>query len=134
MSACVSDETSVADVLGKSCGSDAALDLASKSHAECQKVNESRTTVNDVREAAAQAMELPSLLTSEAMRRPSHGNVMFLPGDDVTLHLLKSRPDLNGKRGTVLGLDGQTGRYKVRIGASEAIKVKPECLEPVLDE
>ena len=79
------------------------------------------------------------IVTSE---RKSHGNVSFTAGDAVTLQCLQAKPELNGQRATVLGLDAPSGRYKVRLSSAAAgsgaaaacIKVKPECLLPVLDD
>ena len=68
--------------------------------------------------------------------RRSDGRVAFSTGDEVTIQLLQSRPELNGRRAKVLGTDGSSGRYKVRVqgDAGPSIKVKAECLLPVLDE
>jgi hypothetical protein len=86
------------------------------------------------------------VLTSE---RKSHGSVAFTAGDAVTLQLLKAKPELNGQRATVLGLDAASGRYKVRLSCAAAdggatvatsssscikVLVKPECMLPVLDD
>ena len=103
-------------------------------------------TVDDPSATAASAV--PSASTGEDgemqprdityTERRSDGTVAFSTGDAVTLQLLQSRPELNGRRAKVLGTDSSTGRYKVQVqvqgGGGPSIKVKAECLLPVLDE
>ena len=71
--------------------------------------------------------------------RRRHGSVDFSAGDSVRVQMLQSRADLNGRVAKVLDWDSEGGRYRIRIqgsadGNTEAIKVKPQCLEPVLDD
>ena len=58
-------------------------------------------------------------------------------GSEVRIRGLTGRRDLNGRGGTVAGLDPRTGRYEVDVadgprGAAERVKVKPENLAPLL--
>ena len=52
----------------------------------------------------------------------------FLPGDMVFLAGLVSRPDLLGAQAIVLSFAHVTGRYAVRLGSGEEIRVRPDCL------
>lgn len=56
-------------------------------------------------------------------------------GARVNLHGLTARPDLNGQRGVVLGVDELSGRLQVRLDLSRAaVKVRPEhVMEEICD-
>jgi len=68
-------------------------------------------------------------------QRKSHGRVVFARHDEVTIQMLKSRPELNGQRATVLGWDATSERVMIKVVVSgDSMKLKPECLLPHIEE
>ena len=63
------------------------------------------------------------------------------PGTRVRVSGLVSKPELNGKTGTISDFDEKTGRFAVRMlvagedgtGQSASVLIKPERLEPIID-
>jgi curved DNA-binding protein CbpA len=51
-------------------------------------------------------------------------NVELPKGTVVTMRQLKSRPEVNGKRGTIVKFDRAAGRYQVQISQKETLSVK----------
>jgi len=55
-------------------------------------------------------------------------------GPRVTLHGLAARPELNGKRGTLVAFEESKGRWQVKMDADGTVLLlKPECLSPPPD-
>ena len=63
---------------------------------------------------------------------PSGVSERLPPETEVILTNL-SRADLNGQPGIILGFDGSSGRYMVRLDVGNDIKVKPENVVPLAD-
>ena len=77
-------------------------------------------------ETRADASTSPS---DERAKRRVDERVGFAPHEEVTVQLLKARPELNGQRATVLGWDEASKRYMVKLAmGGTPIKLKPECL------
>ena len=56
-------------------------------------------------------------------------SVSLAPGDDVVVSGLKSAPQHNGKRGTIVeGVSSDGGRRHVRLSETEVLAIKPENL------
>lgn len=54
----------------------------------------------------------------------------FKKGDAVVIKGLKSRPELNGKRGNIILYDGRKNRFGVKVADQESqLSIKPENLE-----
>ena len=86
------------------------------------------TPANETR-ADASTSPSDSARAAERANRRIDERVRFAPDEEVTLQLLKARPELNGQRATVLGWDEASKRYMVKLAmGGTPIKLKPECL------
>jgi hypothetical protein len=89
--------------------------------------------------AASQRMEPAHQVASDAARKArveqlaggldAAASVSLAPGDDVVVSGLKSAPQHNGKRGTIVeGVSSDGGRLHVRLSETEVLAIKPENL------
>ena len=91
--------------------------------------------------AASQRMEPAHQVASDAARKArveqlaggldAAASVSLAPGDDVVVSGLKSAPQHNGKRGTIVEVEGVSsdgGRLHVRLSETEVLAIKPENL------
>ena len=51
-------------------------------------------------------------------------------GTKVLITELKSRPELNGTAGTIIGFNVEKARYEVRLPSGEALRLKPANVQP----
>lgn len=87
--------------------------------------------------AIKQLQAMPPLPPSPAapsveIKKGFFSAVRIARGAKVRIQGLKSRPELNGKEGTVKSFDKETGRYKVVLSAEDgggALALKPEALQ-----
>lgn len=52
-------------------------------------------------------------------------NIVLPPGTCVTIRDVQSKPQLNGKRGTVRTFDRESGRFVVQLSPTEQVKLRP---------
>lgn len=82
--------------------------------------------------AAALCFGAAALWRVMAQRPPEHspsGDGGLLPGTQVRLAGLLSRPDLNGSLGTLVAFEAGKGRWQVRLTSGEVKLFKSESLE-----
>ena len=51
-------------------------------------------------------------------------------GTKILVTELKSRPELNGTTGTIIGFNVEKARYEVRLPSGEALRLKPANVQP----
>ena len=69
------------------------------------------------------------VLEDEEEEERASGPALIPVGSAVIVQGLVSKPELNGARGQIIGLDQMTGRYQVRLeGAEDGIKLRRECV------
>ena len=73
-------------------------------------------------EAALYMIELPD---STVIHRP-WADVVLPEGTWLRLDGLKQKPELNGQCGAVQSFDHAGGRYELRLGSSEVVRIKPQ--------
>ena len=77
----------------------------------------------DVDEEAGQyTIELPD---STVIQRP-RADVVLPEGAWVRLVGLQQKPELNGRCGAVLSFDRADGRYDIRLGLGDVVRIKPQ--------
>ena len=66
--------------------------------------------------------------------QPGAESTLFVKGDQVMIHGLSSRPELNEQVGTIERYNAAKGRFAVRLADGKSILLKAANLEPSLTE
>ena len=77
----------------------------------------------DVDEEAGQYMI--ELLDSTVIQL-SRADVVLPEGTWLRLDGLQQKPELNGQCGAVLSFDCANGRYNIRLGSGDVVRIKPQ--------
>ena len=77
----------------------------------------------DVDEEAGQyTIELPD----STVIQQSRADVVLPEGTWLRLDGLQQKPELNGQYGAVLSFDRADGRYNIRLGSGDVVRIKPQ--------
>ena len=59
--------------------------------------------------------------------------VVLPEGTWLRLDGLQNKPNLNGRCGAVLSFDRSSGRYEIRLGSGDVVRIKPQNVRLVLE-